>query len=109
MLRLGNSMTAHSGRWPRKIEPLPGCLSAAYQRCGKAACRCARGELHGPYWSRFWREDGRRRRQYVRDVDLDQVRAGIAAWRRLHPPARSTRDVLGELRRLFRQLDAKGG
>ena len=101
-------MTAQFGRSSRKIEPLPGCLSAAYQRCGKAGCRCARGERHGPYWSRFWREGGRRRRQYVRDVDLARVRAGIEAWRRLHPPARSTRDVLKELRRLFRQLDAMG-
>jgi hypothetical protein len=91
---------------PRKIEPLPGCLSATRQRCGKTACRCARGELHGPYWSRFWREGGRRRRQYVRAADLERVRDGIAAWRRLHPPARTARSLLGELGRLFRQLDA---
>jgi len=90
---------------PRKIEPLAGCLSAGYQRCGKPGCRCARGRRHGPYWSRFWREGGRRRRAYVRASDLPRVRAGIDAWRRLHPPARSTRDLLVELRRLMRDLE----
>jgi len=101
-------MTARSGHSPRKIEPLPGSLSATYQRCGKPTCRCARGQPHGPYWSRFWRDDGRRRRAYVRSSDLAHVRAGIDAWRRLHPPARSAREVLRELRRLFRELDSLG-
>ena len=98
-------MSRKTCRTPRKIEPLPGSLSATHQRCGKRGCRCSRGELHGPYWSRFWRESGRRRRQYVREADLDVVRAGIAEWRRLHPPARSTRDLLAELRRLIRDLE----
>ena len=90
---------------PRKITPLPGSLSAAWQRCGRQNCRCAKGGLHGPYWSRFWRENGRRRREYVRTVDLQQVRASIAEWRRLHPPTRSERETLAGLRRLFRQLE----
>ncbi|MDP8924166.1 MAG: hypothetical protein M3O34_14985 [Chloroflexota bacterium] len=102
-------MTAKSGRSPRKIEPLPGCLSATYQRCGKPSCRCARGQRHGPYWSRFWREGGRRRRAYVRPSDLAHVRAGLAEWRRLHPPVRSARQVLAELRRLFRQIERGEG
>jgi len=35
-------------------------------RCGKANCKCARGELHGPYWvlvKTFG--DGRTKKQYV--------------------------------------------
>jgi hypothetical protein len=93
---------------PRKIVPLPGSLSATSQRCGKQGCRCMTGDLHGPYWSRFWRERGRRRRQYVRPADLERVRAGIAEWQRLHPPARTMRDALAELRRLCRQLESQG-
>ena len=64
--------------------------------------------LHGPYLYRRWREGGRLRRQYVRSTDAERVRAALAEWRRLHPPARSARDVLAELRRLFHQLDALG-
>jgi hypothetical protein len=91
---------------PRKIEPVPGCLTRTLQRCGKRNCRCARGQLHGPYWSRFWCEHGRRRRQYVRPSDVDDVRVAIEAWRCLHPPVRSTRTSLGEVRRLLRDLEA---
>jgi Family of unknown function (DUF6788) len=87
---------------------LVGSLQPEHKRCGKPTCRCAIGELHGPYWRRYWREGGRRRRAYVRAADLERVRAGLAEWRRLHPPARSARDVLMELRLLFRQLDTMG-
>jgi len=34
-------------------------------RCGKDKCRCAAGELHGPYWYAYWSEGGRTRSQYV--------------------------------------------
>jgi hypothetical protein len=89
-----------------KMVPLPGTLRAEHKACGRPNCRCARGELHGPYLYRRWREHGRQRRQYVKPADAERVRAGIAAWRRLHPPARSARDTIRELRRptgAFRQ------
>ncbi|MBD1822969.1 hypothetical protein H6F51_10765 [Cyanobacteria bacterium FACHB-DQ100] len=36
-------------------------------RCGKAKCKCAgaNGELHGPYWYVYWREDGKLKSRYV--------------------------------------------
>lgn len=36
-------------------------------RCGKAGCKCAgeKGELHGPYWYAYWRENGRLKSRYV--------------------------------------------
>ena len=34
-------------------------------RCGKKECRCAEGQLHGPYWYAYWSEGGRTRSQYV--------------------------------------------
>ena len=92
----------------RKMAPLPGVLRAELVRCGKPSCRCTRGERHGPYLYRRWREGGRQRREYVKPSDAERVRAALAEWRRLHPPARSARKVLAELRRLFRQLDALG-
>jgi hypothetical protein len=50
-------------------------------RCGAGGCRCARGELHGPYHYRFWREGGRLRKVYVRPAELDEVRAQCEARR----------------------------
>ncbi len=99
-------MGMESGHSPRKIEPLPGCLSATYQRCGKPSCRCARGQRHGPYGSRVWRAGSRRRRAYVRPSDLAQGPAWLDHWRLLHPPARSTRELLAELRRLLKALES---
>ncbi|MBD2080506.1 DUF6788 family protein [Leptolyngbya sp. FACHB-17] len=36
-------------------------------RCGKAGCKCAGidGELHGPYWYAYWRENGKLKSRYV--------------------------------------------
>jgi hypothetical protein len=86
------------------VEPLPGSLHAAWVRCGTAGCRCARGALHGAYWRRQWREGGRTRREYVKQADVEQVQAGLAAWREQHPPASALRQELAALRRLMRLL-----
>jgi hypothetical protein len=34
-------------------------------RCGKAGCKCAKGELHGPYWYAYWSEGGKTKSEYV--------------------------------------------
>jgi hypothetical protein len=91
-----------------KIEPVPGSLQSELKACGKDGCRCARGELHGPYWSLRWREDGRLRRRYVRPSELERVQTAIDEWRRLHPPAYAARQQLAELRRLLHLLDRLG-
>jgi hypothetical protein len=46
-------------------------------RCGKAGCRCAAGEGHGPYHFLHWREGGTQRRRYVRRDELPAVRAAV--------------------------------
>ena len=97
-------MQRYGGLLP-KIEPTSGSLQQEWKACGKPSCRCARGDLHGPYFYRRWREGGRQRRQYVRPADLERVRVGIDAWRRLHPPAHALRQELADLRRLLRQFD----
>jgi hypothetical protein len=86
-----------------KIVPLPGVLLANGVRCGKPACRCTRGELHGPYLYRRWREGGRQRRQYVPQRDAARLTAALAEWRRLHPPVYRVRQELAELRKLGRR------
>jgi uncharacterized protein DUF6788 len=94
-----------SGRSLPKTEPLRGSLHAELKRCSKPSCRCARGDLHGPYWSLRWREGNRQHHRYVRPAEITTVRTALAAWRALHPPARSTRDQLVELRRSLHRLD----
>ena len=42
----------------RKTIPvkLEGVVIRQMVRCGKPNCECARGELHGPYHYRYWRD-----------------------------------------------------
>ena len=56
-------------------------LVAHRVRCGKPGCRCAAGAGHGPYHFLVWREGGRQRRRYVRQADLEAVRAAVARRR----------------------------
>lgn len=37
------------GRLPDVGQVLHGSLTIQERRCGKPGCRCARGQLHGPY------------------------------------------------------------
>jgi hypothetical protein len=97
-----------SGHPVRKTTPLPGVLRAEWIRCGAPRCRCTRGDRHGPYLYRRWREAGRQRRRYVKPSEVAHVAEALAAWRRLHPPARSMRSLLTDLRRLDRQLHDEG-
>ena len=53
---------------------LPGTVHEQWVRCGRANCKCSRGERHGPYFYRIWRESGRLRKQYVKQDDVDDVR-----------------------------------
>jgi hypothetical protein len=34
-------------------------------KCGKLTCRCAAGQLHGPYWYAYQRQTGRVKSWYV--------------------------------------------
>lgn len=83
---------------------LPGSLHQERKRRGAPGCRCARGSLHGPYWTRRWREDGRLRRAHVPRHQVAQVQAAVAEWHRLHPVPWAVRQALAELRRLEREV-----
>jgi hypothetical protein len=52
---------------------LPGAVCAELKKCGKPNCRCARGELHGPYYYRYWRDGRRLRKTYVPRQSVAEV------------------------------------
>ena len=62
----------------RQFPPLEGAVCAQYRRCGKAACHCASGEKHGPYFYRCWRAGGKLHQEYVKPADVEAVRAACA-------------------------------
>ena len=58
-----------------RYDKLPGTVQPQYIRCGKPNCKCARGQLHGPFYYRIWRDHrGRQHKEYVRKADLEAVR-----------------------------------
>jgi hypothetical protein len=83
-------------------KTLPGVVCEQWVRCGQPTCRCAHGQQHGPYFYRFWREDGKLKKEYVRAVDLEEVRARCEARRQfrqeLETGWQTWRDLLAAVR-----------
>src|SRR5687768_10488636 len=60
---------------------LNGTVCASRVRCGKPNCKCARGDLHGPYYHRYQWHDGRVIKEYIRRRDVEAVRAACNRYR----------------------------
>jgi len=75
---------------PKPIpDKLPGTVVAMRVTCGNPNCKCARGERHGPYFYRLYRDGcGKVRKAYVRPGDLAAVRAACDARREQERMAR---------------------
>jgi hypothetical protein len=88
---------------PGAVAVADGAICAQMVRCGKSNCKCARGELHGPYFYRFMRDrNDRLRKRYVR-------RSEVGAWKEL---CERRREWLGEratMRALCRRVIGRGG
>ena len=89
-------------------DVLPGSIQVRFVRCGKPGCRCMHGALHGPFFRRVWRDQGRTRARYLPLADLDETRRAVAAWRQRHPSGRALRRELRMLRRLLEGNDDGG-
>ena len=81
-----------------KIEPLRGGLEARFIRCGRSNCKCAKGELHGPYYLRRWQRGGKRRSKYVKKGEVSATFAACLAYKRDRQ----------ETRELIRQINETG-
>ncbi len=86
----------------------PGAVIAQYARCGKAGCRCARGELHGPYWYVFRRAGGRLRKTYLRTGEVEAARDACREWRDFQAyllfNRRKTMAVFRQMRQVLRDM-----
>ena len=85
-------------------KELPGTVCVQWVTCGHQNCRCARGQLHGPYFYRFWRQHGRVRKTYVKRSEVESVRKQCAYRRQLRARLRNAvsdwrvlRDVVQEV------------
>jgi hypothetical protein len=53
------------GTTPKRWRTDNRTYSLERVRCGKENCKCARGQLHGPYWYAYWIEGGKPKSQYI--------------------------------------------
>ena len=92
-----------NGESTSKIEPLEGYLEAQMVRCGKANCKCSKGELHGPYYIRRWERRGKKCSKYVKKGELSSVKAGISARKQQREELKEFVRSINESSTLIRQ------
>jgi hypothetical protein len=85
--------------------PLAGVVCEQWFRCGRPGCRCARGQRHGPYYCRLWRENGRLRKAYVKRSQVEQVRAQCEARRQPRRDLKAAWATWRELRATVREAE----
>jgi hypothetical protein len=83
-----------------KTDFLKGSLHLEMKRCGRPNCRCVRGYLHGPFFYRRFRQDGRQRKQYVRQENVAETLSAIARRQALD------REVVEIRKQLRRSIEA---
>ncbi len=93
-------------RLARSLPDVEGLIAGSVveqgRRCGKEGCRCARGELHGPYtYVVLPRVGGRTPTVYVPAPAAEAVRRGAAT-------SLQVRGALEEISRINIQLLARG-
>jgi hypothetical protein len=96
-------MNLGEGKSPDSLpKTLPGVVCAQWVRCGKPGCRCARGQWHLAYY-RFWREQGKLHKCYVRRADLADVRARCEARREARKAAAASWEQWRQLVSIVRE------
>ena len=80
---------------------IAGSLQTQRRRCGKEGCRCARGELHGPYLYLSLRAGGRARMLYVPAGLAGEVRQAVTA-------SAEAQDALAEISAINLELLRRG-
>lgn len=83
---------------------IAGCFYEMYKKCGRPGCRCARGELHGPFPVLAVARGGRRTTRSVPRAQAGQVRARAAAYRAFQAKRRRLRRALARLAALVREI-----
>lgn len=86
-------------------KTLPGYICQQWKRCGKPQCRCANGQLHGPYFYRFAWKNGRQFKQYVRLADVPEVQQACLTYRSQRAEVRKERQSFKELLASLRQYE----
>jgi len=89
-------------------EVLRGSLIERYVTCGNPACKCARGERHGPMWYlSVTLGPGRTTGGTIPPQQLEQVRQWIANYQKVKQHLEGISEINRELLRRERQRERK--
>jgi len=89
-------------------EVLRGSLMERYVTCGNPACKCARGERHGPVWYlSVTLGPGRTTGGTVPPAQLEQVREWIANYQKVKQHLEAISEINRELLWRERQRERK--
>ena len=93
---------------PPVTETLRGSLVERYVTCGNPACKCARGERHGPMWYlTVTLGPGRTTGGIVPSEKLDQVRSWIENYHKVKDHLEKISEINRELLRRQREQQRK--
>jgi len=54
-------------------DMVSGSIYSSYKKCGNKNCRCAKGDLHGPFNYLSKKTDGRTKLTFIRRADEDKI------------------------------------
>jgi hypothetical protein len=59
----------------KSVKAADGVYRQEFTRCNNERCKkCREGKGHGPYWYRYWWEDGKTRKKYIgKELPADLV------------------------------------
>lgn len=63
-------------------DMVAGSIYSIYKKCGNKRCRCAKGELHGPFSYLSRKEDGLTKLTFVRRADEDKIEEQAQNYRK---------------------------
>ena len=63
-------------------EIVCGSIYSAYKKCGNKNCRCARGNLHGPFNYLSKKVDGKTKLTFIRRADEDRITTQAQNYRK---------------------------
>ncbi len=93
------SKNMYKSEIPFPKQSLPGSVHQEFKRCGRSWCHCAQGKpLHGPYYFRRWRENGKQRKSYVSADDLEKTLLAVELYRSERPSISSIKASLKHVR-----------
>lgn len=85
--------------------PKTSAICRQFRKCGKPGCKCNAGDLHGPYFFYFYRENGRLRKKYIRKADAAALWEDYTFVRAIEKNRRDERRRYTELCRELRRFD----